>query len=386
MCEAKMTPRERMQATFSGLPVDCFPVTAPYLMLLQSDHWVEITGQPPQTFYAWNLQEPEKHIREFERFHRLLPFDITQLNFYADPRQVRERKQIVPGADEGTWDEFDPLSGERKRLVLNLHEKDQDAEWERVVFSEKDADTRIPIPSAGEILDSGALDYVAAYVKTYGATHYTAGNLVNAFYNSSWSVGLKNRFLLVHDEPQLLHHVIERHHQRNIEQARAMKAVGTDMVFIDDATATKDMISVKMYCEFSLPYLKRLVDEIKNLGMKAVLIYFGGISDRVEEIVSAGADGLLMETSMKGYVNDLESIAAQVNDRMLMFGNLNPLEDVELKSDAALEAAVAAQIAVGRKYRRFVTSTGSPLTPRTSLARMQNFIQMAHTLGASPES
>ena len=377
-----MPPRERMLACFNRQPLDCFPVTAPYLMLLQSDHWVKITGQPPQTYYAWNLQDPQVHIREFERFHNLLPFDISQPNFYVDARAVRSRKQIVPGEDGESWFEFDPLTGERKELVLNLHEKDRDSEWERVVFSEKDADEHIRIQTANQILAAGHLDYVAAYVKAYGKTHFVAGNLVNAFYNSSWSVGLKNRFLLVHDEPELLHYVIERHHQRNIEQARAMKVAGTDMVFIDDATATKDMISVKMYCEFSLPYLKRLVAEIQNLGMKAVVIYFGGIADRVEEIVSSGADGLLMETSMKSYINDLEKVAAQVNNRMLMFGNLNPLEDVELKNNADLEAAMAGQIAIGRKYGRFVSSTGSPLTPRTTLARMQQYIDLAHRLGA----
>jgi hypothetical protein len=377
---SRMTPRERMLATFAGQPVDHFPVTAPYLMLLQSDHWVKITGQPPQTYYAWNLQEPEEHVREFERFHRLLPFDITQPNFYVAPREVRRRCRIISGEDGQNWYEVDPVAGERKQLVLNLHEKDQDSEWERVVFSWQDADETIHIQTAQEILDAGELDYVIAYKKVFGNEHYIAGNLVNAFYNSSWSVGLKNRFLMLYDEPDLLHYVIGRYHRKNIEQARAMKQAGTDMVFIDDATATKDMISVKMYCEFSLPYMKLLVDEIHNLGMKAVLIYFGGIADRVEEILSVGADGLMMETSMKGFVNDLDRIAAQVNDRTLMFGNLNPREDVELMSDAELEAAMSRQITVGKKFGRFVVSTGSPLTPSTSLARMQKYIELSRSL------
>jgi hypothetical protein len=377
-----MTPRERLLATFAGQPVDRFPVHAPYLMLLQSDHWVNITGQPPQTYYSWCLQEPDEHIKEYRRFHEILPFDISQPNFYVQSRQSRSYKQIVPSLGGDGWDELDTRNGHRKNLILNLHEKDQDAEWERVVFSKQDAEEHIPIRTAAQILADGEMDYVAAYVKEFGRTRYVAGNLVNAFYNSSWSVGLKNRFLLVHDDPELLHAVIERHHQRNIETARAMKAVGTDMVFIDDATATKDMISVKMYREFSLPYLKRLVDEIQNLGMKAVLIYFGGIADRVEDIVSTGADGLQMETSMKGFVNDLDKIAAQVNNRLLMFGNLNPLDDIELRSDADLESVIAAQIAVGRRYGRFVSCAGSPLTPRTSLARLQRYIHLCQTIGA----
>jgi hypothetical protein len=369
-----------MLASFNRQPVDHFPVTAPYLMLLQSDHWTQITGQPSYTYYEWCLQQPEQHIQEYPRFERLLPFDIAQPNYWSSTRADRLHQRIVPGAG-GDYFRVDDRDGSRRKLVLNLHEKDESAEWERVVFTEKDAAERIGILPAAEILARGDFDYTAAYAKAYGAERFVAGTVVSSFYGSSWFVGLKNRFTLIVDEPGLLHAVIERLTAQNIETIRAMKQAGCDMVFIDDATATKDMISRKMYDEFCLPYLRRQVDAAHELGLKAVLIYFGGIADRVENIVSTGADGLLMETSMKGFVNDLESIAAQVNDRLLLFGNLNPYEDVELASDDELAARLAAQIAIGKKYGRFVVSAGSPLTPNTSLARMQKFIQLAQELG-----
>jgi hypothetical protein len=43
---------------------------------------------------------------------------------------------------------------------------------------------------------------------------------------------------------------------------------------------------------------------------------------------------------------------------------------------------MAHQIAVGKKFGRFVVSTGSPLTPGTSLARMQTYIEMSQRLSA----
>jgi uroporphyrinogen decarboxylase len=104
-----------------------------------------------------------------------------------------------------------------------------------------------------------------------------------------------------------------------------------------------------MYAEFSVPYMKRLMDAIHEEGMKAILIYFGGIADRVDQIVSLGADALQMETSMKGYINDLASIAAQVNNRMLLFGNIDPIGIVEQSSDAQLETVLMEQIHIGKK-------------------------------------
>lgn len=377
----RMTPRERMLATFAGQPVDCFPVTAPYLMLTQSDHWTKITGLPPQDYYRWCLQPPEEHILEYPRYQAVLPFDIAQPNQWASGRDRNDQK-IVQGAppDEANWYRENTRTGERHKLVLNLHEKDQEAEWPQVVFSLKDVEEKVNVSQCNDLLANGHLEYTQAYVKAYGRERFTAGTIINSFYGSSWYVGLTNRFTLVYDQPELMHALIERLTRRNIEEIHAHAAAGCDAIFIDDATATKDMISLKMYREFSLPYLKRQVEAAQNDGMKAILIYFGGVADRVEAIVTSGADALLMETSMKGFTNDLETIAAQVNNRMLLFGNLNPLNDLELKNDAELEEAMRRQIAVGKRWGRFVVSTGSPLTPGTTLQRMQKYIELGHTL------
>ena len=93
---------------------------------------------------------------------------------------------------------------------------------------------------------------------------------------------------------------------------RRFAAAGGDAIYIDDATATSDMISPAMYERFSLPYMKAMVDEIHRLKHKAILIYFGGIMDRLELIAATGADGLLPEASMKGFVNDTAEIARQI--------------------------------------------------------------------------
>lgn len=376
----EMTPRERMLATFAGQPVDCFPVTAPYLMLLQADHWTEITQQPSWTYYQWCLAEPEEHILEYLRMESLLPFDIAQPNQWASTREERIYQRIEEGTDG--YYRVDTRTGRREKLILELHEKDREADWPRTVFTTYDADERIEIISADQILERGYLDYMAAYIRKWGHERFTAGTVVNSFYMTSHYVGQASRFYLLYDEPELMHYIIERLTCRNIEEIRAMARIGVDAIFIDDATATRDMISPQMYDEFSKPYLRWQVEEIHNLGMKAILIYFGGIADRVENIVSVGADALLMETSMKGYTNDLETIAAQVNNRMLLFGNLDPLRDVELGTDEHLETVMRKQIEIGKRYGRFVVSTGSPITPRTPLKRIRQFIDLAHHLSA----
>ena len=148
--------------------------------------------------------------------------------------------------------------------------------------------------------------------------------------------------------------------------------------FHDDATATCDMISPQMYEEFSLPYLTRQVKEIQRLGKKAILVYFGGIADRVEQIASTGADVLMMEASMKGFVNDYADVAGRLGGAMCLAGNLNPYDDIEITSDDELARRIRAMVGAGKAYGRYFTSTGSPLTPGTPVKRLQQFIHHSH--------
>ncbi len=77
------------------------------------------------------------------------------------------------------------------------------------------------------------------------------------------------------------------------------------------------MISVAHYERFSLPYMREMVREIHRLDRKSILVYFGGIADRLEQIASIGADALLMEASMKGYATDTASTAQAIIDNCL---------------------------------------------------------------------
>jgi uroporphyrinogen decarboxylase len=126
-----------------------------------------------------------------------------------------------------------------------------------------------------------------------------------------------------------------------------------------------------------------MVREIHRLGHKAILIYFGGVTDRIEQIASTGADGVSVETSMKGYVNDIADIAARVGDRLTLFGNIDPVGVLERGRDEELEVEIIRQVAAGRECGRgFIICTGSPITPGTPLSRVQRFIELAHRHGA----
>jgi len=103
--------------------------------------------------------------------------------------------------------------------------------------------------------------------------------------------------------------------------------------------------------------------------------------DRLELIAATGADGLLPEASMKGFVNDTAEIARRIGDRMTLLGNIDPVAVLQNGSDADLEAEIRRQANAGRAARGFIISTASPITPPTPLTRVQRFLELGREMG-----
>jgi uroporphyrinogen-III decarboxylase len=106
------------------------------------------------------------------------------------------------------------------------------------------------------------------------------------------------------------------------------------------------------------------------------LIYFGGVMDRLEMIASTGADGLLIETSMKGFINDIEEAVQRVGKQITFFGNIDPVRYLQDGTDDELSKEIQRQCTAGKKGRGFILSPASPITPKTPLHRVQKFLKL----------
>ncbi len=366
-----VTSRERVLATFEGAPVDRMPVTVLYWPLCQQDHFAEFTGRPQSALEEWLSAEPEDHLRLWRQLMDKTPFDIVEAHSAA-PREARERARRTPQqppADSHT------RSG---------HARDYAANQTQYVFDRADVDERVIVVPAADITASGVNDYVEALAAEAGETEFIlSGGVIGTLYSCGSYVGMENIYPMLIEQPDLMDYLSWRIVEQNIEQIRALAAAGGDAIFIDDATATSDMISIAHYERFSLPYVTEMVGEIHRLGRKAILIYFGGVADRLEQIAATGADALSVETSMKGYVNDIAEIAPRIGDRLTLFGNIDPVGILDRGSDEELEAEIIRQVTAGTTCDRgFIICTGSPITPGTPLSRVQRFIELAHKHGA----
>jgi hypothetical protein len=347
-------------------------------MLSNVDHWEELTDLPVWKYYEWKYSADMNWQREiYKTMYDQQHFDIVQPDTWTDMIS-RENTEIT--FSDGTAyfhnkkdDRFYPVP-----IDTHLSGSGGGENESRYIFNESDARERIKIIKAERMISNGINCSLDELIRLYGDTRFVInGGVVNTFYSNSYHVGMTEMYVMLHEEPELIKYISELVLEQNIEIIRAYASAGGDAIYIDDATATSDMISRQMYEEFSLPYLIRQVNEIHRHNKKAVLIYFGGIKDRADLIASIGADILFMECSMKGYINDYADISSKLGG-MCLAGNLNPYDDLEITTDTELAERINAMISAGSLYGRYFTGTGSPITPKTPLRRIKTFIDLAH--------
>jgi len=375
-----MTSKQRTVAVLKGRAVDRMPVAALYDFLYHLDHFAELTGRPQWQMHRWLHDDPEDHVATAGEILGKVPFDAYQPQ-YCPTRQVRENTEFF----ERNGRVFRRYGGQVHEVAAAAaggHATDYHANETQYVFDESDADERIVATPAERQIAAGLNDYLEATVAALGGEQFIiSGGVVGTLYSCGQYVGQTNALAMLIERPHLIDYVCKKIVEQNVETIRRLAAAGGDAIYIDDATATCDMISVAHYERFSLPYMQQMVREIHCLGHQAILIYFGGVADRLEQIAAIGADAVSVETSMKGYVNDIGAIAETIGGRVSLFANIDPVGVLQDGSDEDLAAEIGRQVAAGRKARGFVISPASPITPATPLARVQRFIELSRQLG-----
>jgi len=370
-----MTSRERVFATLEGRPVDRTPVTSPYASLYQLDHFGELTGRPAWQWGQWLNSGPDEYFRVFREIHEKAPFEMVQPHG-APSHEVRESVEFVE-RDGQPWRHNRRNDSWSSMITVSGHAQDFVANEERFIFSKEDADRLMRPRPARERISSGEIDYVRAISERMASGHFIlSGGVIGTMFSVQPYVGETAMLEMIVEDPELFDYVGGKAMESTIEQVRALAAGGGDGIFIDETLASSDVISPEHYERFCLPRTRDLVNEIHRLGHKAIVLFFGGVHDRLDLIAATGADAVGVEASMKGYVNDIVDIAKRLGDRMCVLGNVDPLGTLEKGSDGDLDAEMKMQARAKEFARGYIASTGSPITPRTPLARVQRFLEL----------
>ena len=377
-----LTARQKIEAAFSREGSREFAATVCWEDVFVRDHWDQLTASPWYDQYSPDLERQmawrRKALARTGQDLLLVP------SFYS--RQERAHLTIAD-QPKGVF-LIDQVSGTRKKL-----EPPVIGGWSRfgqlesvgsvrlpATPEELDAAVALPAPADTErIAADGHADLARALLQVHGTQLYpiTYADAPLWYLYELW--GFEGMMTLIGERPDLVERACPHFTARTLEAVRGAAMLGAAGVWIWECFT--DMIAPQAYEAFSVPWMRRVVDECRRLGIKSIYNFSGNPAGKLDAILSIGADALAFEESKKDFVVDINELAVYVDGRCTLFGNLDAIGILQNGSETQLRDAIAEQIAAGRRNQdRFVVCLGSPVTPATSVDRVRLYCELVREI------
>ena len=366
-----MNGKERLLAALTvGLDRD-FPVVVPYLKIFLRDHWEEVTDKP-----WWSIWEIERRLEVEEDLQEKLGIDWVQCSICPTREWRRSHKVEVLGGRVFLIDLSSGSKTEIRRPPVGGWPSSIDRE--PLVKSVDEVEERVEVVPGDELVRSGRLDYARMVVERFGSEKFIYANVGTPYWRAiTGYMGFRGMIRGIFRRPRLVEALLERVTEQIVEEVRAYAEVGVDGVWIEDCLSSASEISTEHFRRFALPYVKDVASEVRKTGMKSIYYFCGDVHDRLEYLLEVGADAISLEESKKNFQIDIEWVNEVVSGRCCIFGNIDSLRILQDGTLEELEREVKRQIEVGREHGKFVVSLGSPVTPRTPVRRVREYVEIA---------
>ena len=182
--------------------------------------------------------------------------------------------------------------------------------------------------------------------------------------------GVEPLSFLLYENPEFARAAIEFSAQVTAAYLKAQLGAGATFGVILEPTAV--ILSPKMFNDFCLPVLKKI---IQSIPQPIVLHICGDTDHLLEGMKNTGAQGLSLDSPV-----DLPAVARKLPPDLVLIGNLHPVEVmVELSAGEVREKARLLLSAMSG-FPNFILSSGCDLPPETPIENIQALVQAARSI------
>lgn len=169
------------------------------------------------------------------------------------------------------------------------------------------------------------------------------------------------------DEPETVHTVLDKATTYLIQYGQAMKDAGADAVMMAEPLA--GILSPDMAVEFSVPYVKRIVDALQDDSF-AVLYHNCGnsVPNMLDEIFSQGAAAYHF-----GNAVNMDKIMEAAPADALCMGNIDPAAQFTHGTPESMRQATKELLEKCGAYKNFVPSSGCDIPAHARWENIQAF-------------
>ena len=174
---------------------------------------------------------------------------------------------------------------------------------------------------------------------------------------------------ICYDEPETVHIVLDKVTQYLIQYGCAMKAAGADAIMMAEPLA--GILSPDMADEFSVPYVKRIIDALQDEEFAVIYHNCGNsVPSMLEQIYSQGAAAYHF-----GNAVDMEKILEATASDTLCMGNIDPAGQFAHGTPESIREATKELLEKCGGYKNFVPSSGCDIPAHAKWENIQSFFQ-----------
>lgn len=180
-------------------------------------------------------------------------------------------------------------------------------------------------------------------------------------------MGVTDIIYVCFDEPETVHTVLTKATEFLIRYGKALKAAGADGILLAEPLA--GILSPTMAEEFSVPYVRRLVEALQEDSFALIYHNCGNSAcDMLPEIFSQGAMAYHFGNSA-----DMAAVMAAAPADAVCMGNIDPASQFTTGTPESITEAVHALLAQCGSYDNFLISSGCDIPPHAKWENIEAF-------------
>jgi len=227
-------------------------------------------------------------------------FDVDHVSAISDP--AREATDL--GAEVHFYDDQPPALDEGNSLLADK------SRLESLEIPD-------PLKSGSRMFDR--VQAVALFKDKVKGQKWIEGWVEGPCAEGSDLRGINKLMLDFTDDPEFVHRLFDFCIKTALKFAKAQIDAGCDVLGVGDAAAS--LVGPRIYKEFVLPYERRLVQGIHDLGGRVRLHICGNTSRVLTEVGTLGCDYVDLD-----YMVPMDAARKQMGDKQVLTANIDPVK------------------------------------------------------------
>jgi uroporphyrinogen decarboxylase len=331
-----------------------------------------------------NLEEPDRiPITTIEQEHAVKVAGISYADYARQSKMILKIQKLavqkysldMAWVHVDDWIEYEAMGNKLRFFDDNVPQCE-----DYVIKSEEDVDN-LQVPDCkrdGRIPEF--LEGITLLSKDIGKQVMICGRIASAFTGALLLRGLEQGLKDLYTNISLLEKLLRKAHEVAKISAKAQVDAGVHTLWIGDCLASSRVISPKFQEAYSLPYLKQIVDYVKEIGGITMIFTDENDLDRLVREAKTNPDVQGVGTGLT-----MQDVKEKLGNQVCLFGNVDPINPLLQGPPDEVRNAVKECIEYGAPGGGFILSTGECVCRNTPESNLEAYVNTAKKFSLYPK-